>query len=317
MESTAYDFAATARATATSDPDALVYRVVDVKGFSSRFSSDLAIRSGAERLGEVLGGLATAQLADAAPGLASVAVGDHDAQRAGLSCGGQARVLVQPLAAVPTTFWELLERREPALLVTRIDADGLGATTVVGEDGVAGVEAAHPGAARLFARGATGAAVVDEATLLSAYWPRPRLVVVGTGELADALARLGEELHWSVDIQTAPSGLDDLGSADAVVILSHDRAVDIPALTQGLAGRVGYIGGLGSRRTQANRAEALAALGVDPGARIHGPAGLDIGAYTSPEIAVSIVAEIMAVRAGTTAQSISARISDTGGGVHA
>jgi xanthine dehydrogenase accessory factor len=82
------------------------------------------------------------------------------------------------------------------------------------------------------------------------------------------------------------------------VVLSHDRAVDGPALAAALASDVGYVGALGSRRTQAARREWLTDHDVagDDQQRIHGPAGLDIDAHTPGEIAVSIVAEILAGR---------------------
>ena len=288
-------------------PDALVYRVVDVRGFSSRFTSDLAVRDGAELLGAVLGGLADDQLADAQPGIVTVGVGDAEAAIAGLSCGGQARVLVQPLADVPAEFWSLLQRREPALLLTRLTGDSVGATEVFDEPGVTDLDVEHAGVAKVFGRGSTASTVLADDELAAAYWPQPRLVVIGAGGLADALTTLAEQLGWAAHVQTEPRELDALGPADAVVILSHDRTVDVPALAQCLAGRVGYIGGLGSRRTQDNRRAALAEIGLDPGKRIYGPAGLDIGAFAPMEVAVSIVAEIMAVRAGTDASSISAR----------
>ena len=90
----------------------------------------------------------------------------------------------------------------------------------------------------------------------------------------------------------------DLTESDAVLVLSHDREVDGPALAAALAGRAGYIGALGSRRTQQARRDWLTERGVseDALARIYGPAGLDIDAHTPAEIAVSIAAEILASR---------------------
>jgi xanthine dehydrogenase accessory factor len=85
-------------------------------------------------------------------------------------------------------------------------------------------------------------------------------------------------------------------------VLSHDREVDGPTLAAALAGRIGYVGALGSRRTQAARREWLTARGVMTVAidQIHGPAGLDIGAYGAAEIAVSVCAEIIASRTAAT-----------------
>jgi len=88
-------------------------------------------------------------------------------------------------------------------------------------------------------------------------------------------------------------------------VVSHDVELAGAALEAALAGEVGYIGALGSRRTQQARADWLAYRGVTDLARVHGPAGLSIGAHTPPEIAVSILAEAMAV--GSSASVVSLR----------
>ena len=86
-----------------------------------------------------------------------------------------------------------------------------------------------------------------------------------------------------------------LAVLDKLVVTSHDTELAGPALATALAGEVGYIGALGSRRTQQARADWLAYRGITDLDRVHGPAGLDIGANTAPEIAVSILAEALAV----------------------
>jgi xanthine dehydrogenase accessory factor len=91
--------------------------------------------------------------------------------------------------------------------------------------------------------------------------------------------------------------LDDLDLDDqtAVVTLTHDPKLDDPALKAALTSPAFYVGALGSKKTQAKRAERLAALGLDKAAleKIHGPVGLDIGAVSPGEIAVAIMAEII------------------------
>jgi xanthine dehydrogenase accessory factor len=86
----------------------------------------------------------------------------------------------------------------------------------------------------------------------------------------------------------------------AVVALTHDPKLDDPALDEALKSKAFYIGALGSRKTHASRLERLAALGHQAGElhRIRGPVGLDIGAVTAPEIALSVISEIVAVRRG-------------------
>jgi xanthine dehydrogenase accessory factor len=90
-----------------------------------------------------------------------------------------------------------------------------------------------------------------------------------------------------------------LAALDKVVVASHDDELAGPALAAALAGEVGYIGAVGSRRTQLARADWLAYRDITDLSRIHGPAGLDIGAGTPAEIAVSILAEALAVSSGT------------------
>jgi xanthine dehydrogenase accessory factor len=87
-------------------------------------------------------------------------------------------------------------------------------------------------------------------------------------------------------------------SRTAVVTLTHDPKLDDPALDRALRSDAMYIGALGSRKTHAARLERLRALGHDDAAlaRVRGPVGLDIGAVTAPEIALSIVAQLVAAR---------------------
>jgi xanthine dehydrogenase accessory factor len=87
--------------------------------------------------------------------------------------------------------------------------------------------------------------------------------------------------------------------ATAIVVLTHDDKFDVPMIAGALATEAFYIGALGSRRNQARRRERLLEAGVDEAAleRVSGPCGLDIGAQTPAETAISILAEIMAVRA--------------------
>lgn len=98
-----------------------------------------------------------------------------------------------------------------------------------------------------------------------------------------------------------------LGPRDAVCILTHDSKFDVPAVQGALATRVGYIGVMGSRKTHGKRLERLADVGVSSAedlARLMSPIGLDIGARTPEETAVSICAEIIARRTGRNAPSL-------------
>ena len=106
-----------------------------------------------------------------------------------------------------------------------------------------------------------------------------------------------------------------LGPRDAVCILTHDPKFDVPAVQGALASRVGYIGVMGSRKTHAKRMERLAEVGVtEPAelARLMSPIGLDLGARTPEETAVSICAEIIARRTGRATPSL----RDGAGAIH-
>jgi len=130
------------------------------------------------------------------------------------------------------------------------------------------------------------------------------LLVVGdaaVAEVAAALEAVAGTLGWSTTVADDMDAVRAaLPAADSVVVLSHDHGVDGPALGAALDANVGYIGAMGSRRTQARRREWLTEHGVPDSAqeRIHGPAGLDIRADTPAEIAVSILAEVIGVRHG-------------------
>jgi xanthine dehydrogenase accessory factor len=130
------------------------------------------------------------------------------------------------------------------------------------------------------------------------------VVIVGSGPIGDALARQAALLGWSATttdgVDASLAALGDLDGDDAVVVLEHDHAVATPVLAAALAAAVGYVGALGSRRMQAARAQLLRDAGVGAAAlaRLHCPTGLDLGADTPAESAVSIAAEMIAERAG-------------------
>ena len=155
------------------------------------------------------------------------------------------------------------------------------------------------------------------------FGPPPRLVVVGAVDTAEALSAAAKALGWHtvcVDARALYATPKRMPSADeivvewpeqafeqialdrdtAVVVLTHDDKFDIPALAAALRSDAFYVGALGSRRAQAMRRERLLESGVteEQLARLRGPAGLDIGAESPAETAVSILAEVLALRAG-------------------
>lgn len=155
------------------------------------------------------------------------------------------------------------------------------------------------------------------------YPSRPTLIIVGAGHVTLPLVRLAKVMDYTVIVVdpreafATPERLRDadqvllewpddalahlpLTSATAVAVLTHDDKFDVPALQAALSKPVGYVGAIGSRGTKERRDERLRAVGVtdEQIARIHGPIGLDLGARAPEEIALAIMAEIVATRNG-------------------
>jgi xanthine dehydrogenase accessory factor len=149
--------------------------------------------------------------------------------------------------------------------------------------------------------GEPGEGVVE--VFLEVFGGRPRLVVGSGGPVAEMLATLGDHLGLAVRTEpaiTAPEFLQELGALgprDAAVFVDHDAPGLLPALQRALAGEAGYVGVMGSRRHTPGFVAELRATGADL-RRLHSPTGLDIGAREPPEIALSIVAEVLAAVRG-------------------
>ena len=144
-----------------------------------------------------------------------------------------------------------------------------------------------------------------------------QVLIVGDGPVAAALTPMVAALGWA---PTTTTDLDEvagaLAAADAVVVLSHHDGTDGPAIRAALEAGTPYVGAMGSRRTQARRREWLLGNGVTEQAlaAVRAPIGLDIGADEPGEIAVSILAELVAVRRG--AASAVGSISARDGAIH-
>ena len=172
---------------------------------------------------------------------------------------------------------------------------------------------------------------------IESFAPPPRMVIFGAVDFTAALVRIAKVLGYRVTVCDARPAFAttvrfpqadevvvdwpdrhlatiELGPRDAVCVLTHDPKFDVPAIVAALRTRCGYLGAMGSRRTHADRIERLREAGVtDDGlARVMAPIGLDIGARTPEETAVSICAEIIALRTGLAASSL----RDTDGPIH-
>jgi xanthine dehydrogenase accessory factor len=143
------------------------------------------------------------------------------------------------------------------------------------------------------------------------------VLLVGDGPVTAALAPMVAAAGWTPTVATDLAAVADaLPDSDAVVVLSHDDDVDSAAIRAALEAETPYVGAMGSRRTQERRRAWLEEQGVaaDLVARLHAPVGLDIGADEPGEIAVSVLAEIVAVRRGAAGQVGSIR--DRDGAIH-
>src|SRR5665213_556529 len=158
---------------------------------------------------------------------------------------------------------------------------------------------------------------------LHAFRPAPQLVLIGAIDYSAAVAALARQAGYEVLIADAREAfarserfsrvatvhigwpapaIDErqLGPRDAVIVFSHDSKFDEPAILAALRSEAGYIGALGSHRTARDRRERLLAAGASEEEleRVHSPCGLDIGAATPAEVAISIIAEVIAARSG-------------------
>jgi len=227
-----------------------------------------------------------------------------------------------------------IEREQRAVLLTVVEGDGVGAKTLVVGDEVIG-----DGPVDLAAGARTGLVELEGTRVfVEVFGPPPKLVILGAVDVAESLCALAGRLGWRTvvaDTRAALATRERIPSADellvgwpdevlgrigldrdsAVVVLTHDEKLDTPALLTALRSRAFYVGALGSRRAQASRRERLLREGLDEGdlERLSGPVGLDLGAATPPETALSILGEIVAMRAGRSG----GRLAASAGRIHA
>jgi len=289
-------------------------------------------------VGSVSGGCVEAAVVDVARGVTESAaprtveygVTDDDAWAVGLACGGRVRISVVPVGegglddAIVEDLIRAREANEPVVIASWLES---GAHRLLRDAARNGGDA--EGSLEALAREAlltdrAALAEIDGSTVfLRPHNPPARLIIVGAAHITQSLVPMASEAGFDVtvvdpraafasverfpDVRLVRSwpaeALADLGidHRTAIVTVTHDPKLDDPALLAALGAEPFYVGALGSRRTHAQRLERLTAEGLSAAAleRIHAPIGLDIGARTTQEISVSIVAELVqALRKG-------------------
>jgi xanthine dehydrogenase accessory factor len=238
----------------------------------------------------------------------SYGVSADDARRFGLPCGGTIQLVLEPLTRESGMRALLREVEAGHLVARRLDL-GSGFSTL------------HP------ARAVDGLAF-DGKMLTTIHGPRYRMLVIGASQLSKYLAQIAVGLDYQVTIcdpreqytetwdipgvtlvRTMPDDTAlamQLDERCAVVALTHDPKLDDLALMEALKSPAFYVGALGSRANNLKRRERLREfdLSADEISRLHGPIGLYIGSRTPPEIAISILAEITAIKNGVALREV-------------
>jgi len=295
--------------------------VVQTWGSAPRaVGSQLVIDAGGAMEGSVSGGCvegaviaeAIEALDDGKPRLLDFGVSDDDAFAVGLACGGEIRILVEPVgSAMPVAVLEQLvaarTAAKPVAYVTDLETGG---PRLQSRD-------AYPDRFRLDRSGVEE----DGRTFVAVHNPPLRMIVVGAVHIAQHLVAMARACGYAPTV-IEPRGA--FGSAErfpgevivdewpdeamaalkpdtrtAVITLTHDPKLDELAIMAALGTDIFYLGCLGSTRTHAKRVARLEEAGFDAGqiARIHAPVGLDIGGRQPAEIAVSVMAQVtMALR---------------------
>ena len=292
--------------------DIALATVVETWGSSPRpLGSKMVVTKSGKMAGSVSNGCIEGAVFDEAqkvlqsgkPKLAAFGVADDVAFEVGLACGGHIEVFVQPLGPAHKQLIEMLERNEAATLRTNLVTGDVELT----KGAPAGSELARR----------------DGDDFIEPVRRPAHLVIVGAIHIAIPLHRLAKLMGYRVTVVDARSKFatrerfpeaDELivawpdeamakltlDNSTYVVILTHDPKFDLPALRSVLGKDVGYIGAIGSRKTNQNRFDALRAEGFteDQLSRVHGPVGLDLGGRGAEETALGILAEITATRFG-------------------
>ena len=270
----------------------------DGPDISGRYGA-IAITPGGGKMGSILSNTLDEKIAEHARRqlnngvLLQLEISSVDALINGVTEGGRADCICVPASQLPIEIWPLLIEREPLCITAKISDNSV---TDFAFYTRATIASAPQSAQELFAKGNTASAIANE-MVVSAWFPITRLVIAGLGPIAEALNTAAQLLDWNISMANSPDVstgmIMGLSPVDATVIIHHSVEDAGRALASALDSRAGYIGAVGSSKMQNARADWLAYRGYTDLSRIHGPAGLSIGAKTPAEIAVSILAEAM------------------------
>jgi len=300
--------------------------------------ASMAVTADGAVIGSISGGcvegeavvLALAVLAGGSARRARFGFSDEQAHAAGLACGGTVDVVayrVAPDDGAAVAALEAAESDRPVTVAIPLAGPLQGRVLRPGTEAARAIDealaaAALLGESRVFTGPDGGVLAISRST-------RARLIIIGAGDHAAALSRVGTAAGFAVTVcdpwallltperfpgvtlvegdpvaylarlADDPAGTD---SRTAVCVLTHDERLDVPSIHAALGMDVGFVGAMGARATVARRAALLRARGVSAEelGRLHSPLGLDLGGRSPEETAVSVVAEIVAARFGGT-----------------
>jgi xanthine dehydrogenase accessory factor len=285
----------------------------------------LAIREGGEIVGSVSGGcieddliagVARDGIKHASPRVLDYGISADQARQFGLPCGGTIQLAIEPLSA-GSALPELLQHlAQGDTIERRVDL--------------------ATGAASLHRASADSVLRLEGGVLVTVHGPRWRLFIIGAGQLSRFLAQVASAMDYRVTVcdpreeyrmgwdlpgvELVHAMPDDLviearlDARSAVVALTHDPKLDDLALMEALKSDAFYVGAIGSRLNNARRRERLKLFDLTDAqlARLHGPVGIYIGSKTPAEIAISILAEMTAVKNGVPAHLLVPHAAATG-----
>jgi xanthine dehydrogenase accessory factor len=313
-----------------------VVRVLQRHGFGTVATGQLLVGTAdGDRAGAVFEGtmdaVALPLLASAVtvPSTAKGHVTEPDALAAGLACSGGAQLLGHPLPGLAATaLGTALADGEPCALASTADglavlvATGSGLTVVVGTLGAPELDETVLNRLRELERiGATAteqSEVEGVSVLIDVWVPVTTMLIVGGGAIGAALSAQCALLGWTVrtetELEPAIAAAKEFTAVDVLALLDHAPAFDAVLVELLRSGR-GFCGALGSRHTQEARRRRLKTAGItdEQLTRLHGPVGLDLGAAKPAETAVSVVAEVIAVRRGRSGGPLAAAAGRIGG----